>query len=355
MWLYAARRILYAVPIAIGVTVICFCLVFLAPGDPVQMLLPPDASQQDIEYLKKLYGFDQPIPVQYFKWLVRVASGDLGVSLQTSRPVFDEVSRALSNTVIISFGAVMLAFSLAFVLGTVAAYYVGRPIDRLVTGISVMGVSVPNYWLGIVLIIMFAVELGVLPATGMGPKGSDDFSLRNWAQLRYAILPIITMSMVPLGIIMRSTRSAVAEVLAHDFVQTLRAKGLGELAVLRHAVSNALPQILAVMGCVPVGPSGGGNLGHDGRRHEQRADCADVSLYSTPLSHCRDCHNAGTRSRFRRGGTRQRRADRQSQTPEGPTDAVRSPLHTSSRLRRAYLPLGGLARGDCAHRHGAFW
>ena len=248
MWLYAARRILYAVPIAIGVTVICFCLVFLAPGDPVQMLLPPDASQQDVEYLKKLYGFDQPIPVQYFKWLMRAVGGDLGVSLQTSRPVFDEASRALSNTVIISFGAVMLAFSLAFVLGTVAAYYVGRPIDRLVTGISVMGVSVPNYWLGIVLIIVFAVELGVLPATGMGSKGSDDFSLLNWAQFRYAILPIITMSMVPLGIIMRSTRSAVAEVLAHDFVQTLRAKGLGELAVLRHAVCNGLPQILAVMG-----------------------------------------------------------------------------------------------------------
>jgi peptide/nickel transport system permease protein len=248
MWFYAARRILYAVPIAIGVTVICFCLVFLAPGDPIQMLLPPDASQQDVEYLKKLYGFDKPIPVQYIKWLVRAATGDLGVSLQTNRPVLDEVSRALSNTVIISFGAVMLAFSLAFVLGTIAAYYVGRPIDRVVTGISVIGVSVPNYWLGIVLIIVFAVELGWLPATGMGSKGSDDFSLGNWGQAKYAILPIITMSMVPLGIIMRSTRSAVAEVLAHDFVQTLRAKGLGELAVLRHAVSNALPQILAVMG-----------------------------------------------------------------------------------------------------------
>jgi peptide/nickel transport system permease protein len=248
MWLYAARRILYAVPIAIGVTVICYCLVFLAPGDPIQMLLPPDASQQDVEYLKKLYGFDQPIPVQYAKWLARAARGDLGVSLQTSRPVFDEVSRALSNTVTISLGAVMLAFSLALVLGTVAAYYVGRPIDRIVTGVSVVGVSVPNYWLGMVLIIVFAVELGVLPATGMGSKGSDGFSLSNWGQLKYAILPIVTMSMVPLGIIMRSTRSAIAEVLAHDFVLTLRAKGLGELAVLRHAVRNALPQILAVMG-----------------------------------------------------------------------------------------------------------
>jgi peptide/nickel transport system permease protein len=168
MWAYTARRILYAVPIAIGVTVICFGLVYLAPGDPVQMLLPPDASQADIEFLKKLYGFDQPIPVQYFKWLMRAVTGDLGTSLQTSRPVLGEVSRALSNTVIISLGAVMLAFSLAFVFGTTAAYFVGRPIDRIVTGVSVIGVSVPNYWLGIVLIIVFSVELGVLPATGMG-------------------------------------------------------------------------------------------------------------------------------------------------------------------------------------------
>jgi peptide/nickel transport system permease protein len=175
-------------------------------------------------------------------------TGDLGVSLQTSRPVLGEVSRALSNTVIISLGAVMLAFSLAFVFGTTAAYYVGQPIDRIVTGVSVIGVSVPNYWLGIVLIIVFAVELGVLPATGMGSQGSDDFSLASWSQVKYAILPTITLSMVPLGIIMRSTRAAVAEVLAHDFVQTLRAKGLSELAVLRHAVRNALPQILAVMG-----------------------------------------------------------------------------------------------------------
>src|SRR5262245_52561213 len=233
MWAYTARRILYAVPIAIGVTVICFCLVYLAPGDPVQMLLPPDASQADVEFLKKLYGFDQPVPVQYIKWLGRALTGDLGVSLQTSRPVFSEVSRALSNTVIISLGAVMLAFSLAFVFGTVAAYYVGRPIDRIVTGVSVVGVSVPNYWLGIVLIIVFAVELGWLPAAGMGSQGSDDFSLTSWDQVKYAILPTITLSMVPLGIIMRSTRAAVAEVLAHDFVQTLRAKGLSELAVPR--------------------------------------------------------------------------------------------------------------------------
>lgn len=248
MWSYAARRLLYAVPIALGVTVVCFGLVFLAPGDPVQMLLPPDASAADAEFLKKLYGFDKPIPIQYANWLMRALAGDLGTSLQTNRPVLGEVTRALSNTVVISLGAVLLAFSLAFVLGTAAAYYAGRPADRAITALSVVGVSIPNYWFGMVLIIIFAVELGVLPATGMGSEGSNSFSLLDWGQVKYAILPVITMSMVPLGIIMRNTRSAVAEVLAHDFVQTLRAKGLRETAVLRHAVRNAFPQVLAVMG-----------------------------------------------------------------------------------------------------------
>jgi len=109
-------------------------------------------------------------------------------------------------------------------------------------------VSVPNYWLGMVLIIVFSVQLGLLPATGMGSAGSDTFSLFNWEQVKYAILPVITLSMVPLGIIMRNTRAAIAEVLANDFVQTLRAKGLPETMVLRHAVRNAFPQVLAVMG-----------------------------------------------------------------------------------------------------------
>jgi peptide/nickel transport system permease protein len=133
-------------------------------------------------------------------------------------------------------------------LGTLAASHVGRTPDRLATGISVVGVSVPNYWLGIVLIIIFAVELHVLPATGMGPDGSDSFDVTRWAQVKYAILPVVTTAMVPLGIVMRSTRAAVAEVLSQDFIQSLRAKGLSRAAVLRHAVRNALPQMLAVMG-----------------------------------------------------------------------------------------------------------
>lgn len=248
MWHYITRRILYAIPIAIGVTIFCFALVFLAPGNPVQMLLPPDASQEVVDLIMKTYGFDQPLPLQYWNWLTRAAIGDLGVSIQSNRPVIDEVLKALSNTIFLSVGAVTLAFSIAFVLGTIAAYHRGGAVDRGVTSLSIVGVSVPNYWLGIVLVIIFAVELNWLPATGMGPQGSETFDIFKWDHFKHVILPVVTLCMVPVGMITRTTRSAISEVLANEFVNTLRAKGLGEIAVLRHAIKNALPQILAVMG-----------------------------------------------------------------------------------------------------------
>lgn len=237
-----------AIPIAIGVTIFCFCLVYLAPGDPVQNLLPPDATLADVAYLKHAYGLDRPVPLQYLMWLLRALSGDLGMSIQTNRPVLGEVLSALANTLFVSVGAVAVAFPLALILGTTAAYYIGRAPDRIATGIAVTGISVPNYWFAIVLIIIFAVELRILPATGMGSAGSADFNPLQWGQLKYAVLPVLATALVPLGIIMRSTRSAVADVLSQEFILTLRAKGLRGWDVLRHALRNALPQVLTVMG-----------------------------------------------------------------------------------------------------------
>lgn len=248
MWIYALQRLLYAIPIALGVSVICFALVYLAPGDPVQSLIPADATEEDIAAIKRLYGFDKPLVFQYFDWLGRALTGDLGTSLQTNRPVLEDVTRAFANTLAIALIAVTLAFALAFTLGTLAAYNVGRPIDRIATSISTIGVSVPNYWMGIVLVIVFAVNLRWLPATGMGATGSEDFDWLDWDSLKYAVLPVVTMAMIPLGVVTRSTRSAVADILSQDFVQVLRAKGLSNTRILLHAVKNALPQILAVMG-----------------------------------------------------------------------------------------------------------
>jgi peptide/nickel transport system permease protein len=121
MWYYAARRIFMTIPIALGVSAICYGLILLVPGDPIQSMLPPDATPEEVAYLRKAYGFDRPVPVQYLLWLQRALSGDLGASIQTHRPVVVEVMSALSNTFVISVGAVSLAFSLAFVLGNIAA------------------------------------------------------------------------------------------------------------------------------------------------------------------------------------------------------------------------------------------
>lgn len=242
---YVIRRLLAAIPIALGVSMICFGLVFLAPGDPIQTLLPPDASAETVEQLKRLYGLDRPLPVQYLEWLWRVMHGDFGRSIANGRPVIEEIRRSLGNTVLLATVAVLIAFSIAFVLGVIAGRKSGTWIDRVVTGVAVLGVSVPNYWLGIVLVIIFSVEMMVLPASG---TAGDTFDPTSWEHLQYLVLPVITLSMIPVGIIARTTRSAVSEVMNQEFVVTLRANGLPEWRVLKHAIKNALPPVLAVMG-----------------------------------------------------------------------------------------------------------
>jgi peptide/nickel transport system permease protein len=248
MIFYILRRILYAVPIALGVSVVCFSLVYIAPGDPLQTVMPPDATAETIEIVKHAYGFDKPIPVQYLIWLGRLSTGDMGMSISTRRPVFLEVTDALANTSLLALFAVPIAFSLGYAIGVVAGCFPGRWIDRVVTGTAVIGVSLPNYWLGIVLVIVFAVEYMLLPATGMGPTGSTGFRILEWSSAKYLVLPVITLAMIPIGILARTTRAAVAEVRNQDFVQTLRAKGLSEWMVLRHVLKNSLPQVMAVMG-----------------------------------------------------------------------------------------------------------
>jgi peptide/nickel transport system permease protein len=248
MWLYAIRRLVLTIPILLGVTIICFALVKIAPGDPVQSLLPPNASQADIEKLRTLYGLDKPVVIQYLIWLWQVLSGNLGTSIANNAPVASEVFRAFGNTIVISIIAVALSFVLSLILGVIAAYRVGGLVDRLVTALSVFGISVPTFWLGVVLVIVFAVNLKWLPATGMGSGQSGGFNYFNWDDLKFAVMPIVALALPPLGIMTRTTRSTVVETLNQDFVQTLRAKGLGEYHVILHALRNALPQILAMLG-----------------------------------------------------------------------------------------------------------
>jgi len=245
---YIVRRLLFAIPIALGVSVVCFSLVYLAPGDPLQTILPTDATAETIAAVKHAYGFDRPIPVQYAIWLWHVLQGDFGRSIASQRPVTLEVFGSLGNTAMLALFTVPISFIVGAAMGALAGCFPGKALDRLVTGAAVIGVSLPNYWLGLVLVIIFAVEFMVLPASGMGHSGSATFTLWHWNDAQFLVLPVVTLSLLPIGIIARSTRAAVVEVRNQDFVTTLRAMGLSEGAVIRHVLKNAAPQVLAVMG-----------------------------------------------------------------------------------------------------------
>jgi peptide/nickel transport system permease protein len=247
MLTYLAKRLLQALPVAFGVSVVCFLLVHIAPGDPLTSVLPPDASAQLQAEMRKIYGFDQPLPVQYGMWAVKTLQGDLGTSIATGRPVAGELIRALGNTLMLATLATVIGFALGSLFGFVAGYFRDGWIDKLASFVSIIGVSVPHYWLGMVLVIIFSVQLNWLPATGAGPGGSDQWAW-DWAHVRHLILPAVTMSVIPMGIVARTVRALVADILSQEFVAGLRAKGLLDRGVFRHVVKNAAPTALAVMG-----------------------------------------------------------------------------------------------------------
>ena len=258
MFVYTVKRILFALPIMLGVTIVCFALVYLAPGDPLVSVLPPDASLEIKQQMMVLYGFDRPYHEQYARWLWRVVQGDLGTSIRTGRPVGTEISKAVGNTLMLAALATFIGFVLGTLFGFVAGYFRDTWIDKTASALSVFGVSVPHYWLGMVLVIIFAATLGWLPPTGAGPGGSDDWKW-DYEHVQYLILPAITMSVIPMGIIARTVRALVAEILSQEFIVGLRAKGLSEVGIFTHVVKNAAPTALAVMG-IQLGYLLGGSI-----------------------------------------------------------------------------------------------
>lgn len=244
---YLIRRLFYVVPVALGVSLICFLLVHIAPGDPLVAVMPIDATAEQEAEMRAQYGFDKPLPVQFGIWLANAVQGDLGKSIATGRSVATEVGRAVGNTLVLAAAASLIGFPLGLILGFLAGYLHDTPADRAVTAIAIGGVSTPNYWLGMVLVIVFSVSLGWLPSMGAGPGGSSEWAW-DWAHIRHLILPAITLAVVPMGIVMRTTRALVADILEQDFVQALQAKGMTGLGILAHVARNAAPTALSVIG-----------------------------------------------------------------------------------------------------------
>ncbi len=224
MLVYVLRRIVYVIPIVISVALVCFLLVHITPGDPLVAVLPADASQELAAQLRTAYGFDRPLPVQFGLWLWRAVNGDLGNSIATGRPVLSEVLRAVGNTVTLAIAAALIGFTLGLLFGLIAGYFRDTWIDKVATSIAIAGVSVPHYWLGMVLVIIFSVQLNWLPAVGAGSGGSGAWA---WD---------------------RTVRALTGDILSQDFVEALRAKGLRETDVFRHVIKNAAPTAMAVMG-----------------------------------------------------------------------------------------------------------
>ena len=258
MFAYILKRLIYAIPIALSVTIVSFVLVYLAPGDPLSAIAPADAPEEVIIALKSAYGLDKPVPVQYGLWLMRALHGDLGLSIATGREVAAEVLRAVGNTLLLAGVAALIGVVIGCILGALAGYRHGTWIDKLATALSVVGVSIPHYWLGLVLTILFSIWLPWFPAMGAGPGGSSEW-LWDAEHMRYLVLPAVTLSVIPMGIITRTVRALVADMLAQEFVTALRARGLSGMAVFRHVAKNTAPTVLAVAG-LQIGYLMGGSI-----------------------------------------------------------------------------------------------
>jgi len=244
--IFILRRVLLMIPILLGVTLVTFIIVRSIPGDPVQVLLGADrrSTPEQIEAIRRSYGLDQSLPVQYVKWLGHVVQGDLGQSLRTRRPLTQELQLRLPVTLQLTLFAGILATVPALLVGVLAALKRNSGIDYLATIVTLIGVSVPNFLLATLLVLLFSFRLKILPPIGYQTFGDDPVQ-----NLRTMILPATSLALPLAAVLMRITRSSVLEAMSQDHVRTARAKGLSQSRVLlRHVLPNAGIPILTVAG-----------------------------------------------------------------------------------------------------------
>ena len=233
---YVARRLLIAIPTLLGVVTFSFLLLRLIPGDPARVMAGPEASAEDVERLRRQLGLDGSLWSQYVDYVGRVVQGDLTTSLRTGTPVLDEIVARIPATASLAVLAIVVAVVVGCTLGIIAALRRDTIVDVVLSGVSVLGVSMPVYWIGLLMIILFSVKLGWLPAAGMDSPQSY-------------ILPTAALSFFAIGFISRQTRSAMVETMDLDFIRTVKAKGASPATViLRHGLRNASLPVVTVVG-----------------------------------------------------------------------------------------------------------
>jgi len=250
---FLVRRLLLTLPILFIVSVICFSMINLIPGDPATVILGPEASEHAKEEMRNRLNLNEPIPVQYVDWLWGVLHGDLGESLIDDTPVSKLILERLPVTIELALGAFAVSFTIAVVVGILSASRRGTWVDYLSTGAALGGISIPSFWLGMMLIIIFAVNLGILPASGYEP-----FFQNPVANITAMILPIIATGLRESGELTRMLRTSLLEQLGSDYVRTAFSKGLSRRVVLiRHATRNALIPFVTASGLQIAGLLGG--------------------------------------------------------------------------------------------------
>ncbi len=245
---FLLQRLAAVLPVLLVVSIVVFLILRLAPGDPAAVIAGNSATTQEVEMVREQLGLTKPLVVQYGIWLGKVVQGDLGFSYYLTKPVTALIAQRIEPTLSLAFGTIVLAVLVAVPLGTLAAWRMGGWLDRLLSGFSVLGFSVPVFVIGYLLIWVFSVWLGWLPVQGYKRLfGSDSQGLRPWAS--HLILPWVTLGLIYIALIARITRASVSEALTEDYIRTARAKGIAERAVLmRHALANAAVPIATVIG-----------------------------------------------------------------------------------------------------------
>ncbi len=244
---YLVRRLLQAIPLLLGISMLTFLIAHLAPGGPTDVLISPDTDPTDLAQIERTLGLDRPVPVQYAMWLGRVVTGDMGRSYLDGQEVTVKIRERLPNTLLLSLTAFVVAIIFAIPIGIVSAVRQYSTLDHVATSVSLVGVSLPNFWFGMLLLIVFNVHLGWFPSHGLYTYGRV-FSLLD--RVRHLVLPVTVLAYGgTLALFMRHTRSSMLEVVRQDYVRTARSKGLSERVVIyRHALKNALIPLITLLG-----------------------------------------------------------------------------------------------------------
>jgi peptide/nickel transport system permease protein len=244
MLVFILRRLALAVPVVILSSLVVFLLIQLIPGDPARVLAGPDASAEVVAAVREDMGLDQPLPVQYIIWAGRVLEGDLGRSFTSKVPVADLIRQRVGATVELALSGMLLALLIGIPTGIAAAVFGRGPADWIVTTFNAVVIAIPNFWFGILGIILFALVLGWLP-----PGGRENLLADPGAAIRFLALPAFTLALNQAAVISRFVKASMVDVMYDDYVRTARAKGLGESAVVRHHVlRNALIPVATVLG-----------------------------------------------------------------------------------------------------------